>query len=190
MNCGTWRNCRVAILSWTDTSRLMARASSVRPLTSVVAGALLLSALGCSTHEATAATATVSGAVAFAAVNRAVTGDCWGRCSNGYVCNHESGLCEPGECNPSCTAGYQCSVVPAGYACTPEGGTTWSPSASNAPVLGSGETREAERNARAQDSTRAASELTPARNEAGQVQIEPGNPGPVGGPSPGASGNE
>ncbi len=167
----------------------MARPSIVRLISRLLSSALLVSACGCSTHEAVAATATVSGAVAFAALNRAATGDCWGRCSNGYVCNHESGLCEPGECNPSCTAGYQCSVVPAGYACTPEGGATWSPSSSNTPILGSGEARQAQQDARAQDNTRAASDLTPARNEAGQVQIEPGNPGPVGGPSPGASGN-
>jgi hypothetical protein len=41
-------------------------------------------------------------------VNRAVTKDCWARCSPGYLCNQQSGLCELGECYPGCEAGDHC----------------------------------------------------------------------------------
>ena len=33
-------------------------------------------------------------AVGATAVNRAVTGDCWATCYEGWHCNHKSGLCE------------------------------------------------------------------------------------------------
>jgi hypothetical protein len=41
-------------------------------------------------------------------LNRAVTDDCWARCSPGYLCNQESGLCEKGECMPACEIGQHC----------------------------------------------------------------------------------
>ena len=47
-------------------------------------------------------------AVAAVGVNRAITNDCWARCSTGYLCNEESGLCEPGECLPGCEVGSHC----------------------------------------------------------------------------------
>jgi hypothetical protein len=55
--------------------------------------AMLLLLAGCSTQQAVAATATAAAAVAVAAINRAATNECWGSCSNGYVCNHKTGEC-------------------------------------------------------------------------------------------------
>ena len=46
--------------------------------------------------------------IAAVGINRAITDDCWGRCSAGYLCNEESGLCELGECLPGCEVGYHC----------------------------------------------------------------------------------
>lgn len=43
-----------------------------------------------------------------AGVNRAITHDCWARCSPGYYCDEASGLCEQGECIPPCTRGQSC----------------------------------------------------------------------------------
>jgi hypothetical protein len=47
-------------------------------------------------------------AVAATGVHRALTKDCWGRCSPGYLCNEESGFCERGECLPGCEVGAHC----------------------------------------------------------------------------------
>ena len=76
--------------------------------------ALLISSgvsVGCgSSSEAVEAIATAGIAVAATGVHRAITGDCWGRCSVGYTCNEKSGFCEPGECYPSCPGGYTCNI--------------------------------------------------------------------------------
>jgi hypothetical protein len=73
---------------------------------------LLPLALGCgSSHQDKYAEAAVGTgiAVAMTGVHRAATKDCWGRCSPGYLCNEESGLCELGECLPGCEAGTHCA---------------------------------------------------------------------------------
>jgi len=41
-------------------------------------------------------------------LHRAITDDCWARCSPGYLCNEKSGLCERGECVPACEFGAHC----------------------------------------------------------------------------------
>jgi hypothetical protein len=48
-------------------------------------------------------------AVTTVGIHRALTHDCWARCRPGYLCNHESGLCELGECLPSCPYGTHCT---------------------------------------------------------------------------------
>lgn len=55
--------------------------------------------------------------VAATALNRGLTGDCWGRCSPGFSCNRESGLCEQGDCDPPCPAGMSCSLTTTGTEC-------------------------------------------------------------------------
>lgn len=47
-------------------------------------------------------------AIAAVGINRAITKDCWARCSPGYLCNEERGLCELGECLPGCAVGFHC----------------------------------------------------------------------------------
>ncbi len=48
-------------------------------------------------------------AVAAVGVHRAITGGCWGQCPSGYVCNHDTGVCEIGECMPPCAVGSHCA---------------------------------------------------------------------------------
>lgn len=50
--------------------------------------------------------------VATTALYRGISGDCWARCTPGYICNHERGTCEPGECLPACAPGYLCLREP------------------------------------------------------------------------------
>lgn len=45
--------------------------------------------------QVAAAAITVSAAVAAAAINRAATDECWGRCPAGSMCDGDSGLCVP-----------------------------------------------------------------------------------------------
>lgn len=72
---------------------------------------LVLLALGCgSANQDKYKDAAIGTGIAIAAtgVHRAVTKDCWGRCSPGYLCNEESGFCELGECMPACEVGSHC----------------------------------------------------------------------------------
>jgi hypothetical protein len=55
--------------------------------------------------------------VAATAVNRSITGDCWGRCSPGFSCNRENGLCERGDCDPPCPGGMSCTLTTTGTEC-------------------------------------------------------------------------
>ncbi len=48
-----------------------------------------------STNNYAAAGVTAGIAVAAAAINRAATDECWGSCSNGYVCDRAEGVCVP-----------------------------------------------------------------------------------------------
>ena len=41
-------------------------------------------------------------------VERAQNKDCWVRCGPGYVCNLESGRCEPGACQARCDVAWHC----------------------------------------------------------------------------------
>ena len=64
-------------------------------------------------------------AIAMVGVYRAVTNECWGRCSTGYLCNEESGLCELGECLPGCEVGSHCVRDPRGNtSCVSDTGVT------------------------------------------------------------------
>lgn len=54
-------------------------------------------------------------------IHRAITDDCWARCSPGYLCNEESGLCEKGECVPACELGQHCVHERGGhFRCIPD----------------------------------------------------------------------
>lgn len=82
----------------------------------LVAGTVLVSACGSSSEYGEAAGG-LGVAVAATAVNRGMTGQCWGVCSPGYACNRESGLCERGDCDPPCAAGMSCALTPTGTEC-------------------------------------------------------------------------
>lgn len=139
----------------------------------------LMIATGCGDPSTTAGAVTAASiAVAGSAVNRAATKDCWARCSQGWVCNQESGLCEKGECIPGCAPGYACTRSRAGNTCVADGAPLVDPvrDPSRADRLGpigvpgdplAPET-SAERNLRA-----------PERNEGGQIMIPRGTQGPV-----------
>lgn len=73
---------------------------------------------GSNESKAVAATAVM---VAATGVNRALTKECWAACTPGYVCNHESGLCEPGECQPSCQETQVCARVEGQFVCIDKG---------------------------------------------------------------------
>ena len=61
-------------------------------------------------------------------IHRAVTNDCWARCSPGYLCNHETGLCERGECVPECEYGAHCARdVMGAYRCVRDSDPTVNP---------------------------------------------------------------
>ncbi len=64
-----------------------------------------------------AAAAGAAVAVATVGVLRAATGECWARCSKGYVCDRESGLCVEGECYPGCGWGQHCERLSGGLMC-------------------------------------------------------------------------
>jgi len=56
----------------------------------------LATGAGCkSAGQVAAAAITVGAAVAAAAINRAATKDCWGRCGGGMMCDRRSGMCVP-----------------------------------------------------------------------------------------------
>jgi len=60
-------------------------------------------------HAYSRAAAATSLQVVAVGINRVLTNDCWARCSPGYLCNQESGLCERGECVPECEYGSHCT---------------------------------------------------------------------------------
>ena len=76
-----------------------------------VGGFLALGGSCSNVNQHTYAQAGVAAVVAVTTVgiHRALTHDCWARCRPGYLCNHESGLCELGECLPSCPYGTHCT---------------------------------------------------------------------------------
>ena len=65
--------------------------------------------------------------VAGTALHRASTGSCWGRCSPGFACDRESGLCERGDCDPACPGGMSCTLTPMGTECRGDPGLTVDP---------------------------------------------------------------
>ena len=48
--------------------------------------------------------------VAAAGANRKVTGDCWGSCRAGAVCNKDSGMCEMPACGGNCRYDEVCEM--------------------------------------------------------------------------------
>lgn len=70
----------------------------------------LLAITACGGSSATYAAAGVGlGATVLASgIHRAVTGACWANCAKGFYCDHASGLCQRGECDPSCREGEYC----------------------------------------------------------------------------------
>ncbi len=93
-----------------------------------IATTLLAFGFGCTDAGSPAGAATAVGlGVATAAVNRAITKDCWAHCSKGYVCNQERGLCEKGECTPSCMTGYACTRTATGNTCLAQGTPAFDP---------------------------------------------------------------
>src|SRR4051812_1402573 len=74
----------------------------------VFSGALLAAACGHGNYGA--ATIGLGAAVTAAGVNRALTGDCWARCSPGYGCDKQRGRCVPVECVPACTPDEYCAI--------------------------------------------------------------------------------
>lgn len=69
----------------------------VPPLAAFGLAALVLS-VSCTDRTANTAAAAAGAAamhVGLTAVHRGATGDCWGACAYGTVCNHETGMCDP-----------------------------------------------------------------------------------------------
>jgi hypothetical protein len=96
---------------------------------------MLLPACGGSTEaQAVVATAVM---VTATGVNRALTGECWAACTPGYVCDHESGLCVPGECSPVCPETQTCVRIDGALMCADKG-TTWASNMQGNTLLPSG----------------------------------------------------
>jgi hypothetical protein len=85
-----------------------------------------------------AALAGAAALVSANAVNRAVTGACWGQCSGGKVCDKESGLCVAVTCDPACRQDQVCEKLSVGFTCVPR--STANPSAQNSAPSADGET--------------------------------------------------
>jgi hypothetical protein len=95
-------------------------------------------ALGCGgANQEKYAQAAVGTGIAVAATGayRAVTKECWAQCSRGYLCNHESGLCELGDCLPGCEVGTHCArdAGRVAYCARDAGQTPPHPAQKNAP---------------------------------------------------------
>ena len=54
--------------------------------------------------------------VGAAVVNRKLTGDCYASCPAGYVCNHDTGVCDRRSC--TCPADQVCEIVGGEVLCT------------------------------------------------------------------------
>jgi|GEM_PF-2110076 len=134
---------------------------------------------GCSgTNDTGQAVAALGVAVAATAVHRAATDDCVGRCSEGYACNEKTGLCERGECAPSCTAGTQCTVVPSGYECRSYKQPYFNPMTGSFRYDQDGNAQRPEDNPPPPPRPNLHNQVPPApKGAGGQVQIKRGNPG-------------
>lgn len=131
---------------------------------------------GCGGNSYATAAGATAVTVAATGVHRALTRDCWGRCSPGYACNEQSGLCEPGECDPACPAGYSCRVTPTSSQCRPDPAPLFNSTTGQVSVPGGATPAVLPSDPLAPG--RAAPSLTPDRATSGQVQIQRGNPGP------------
>ena len=87
----------------------------------LLAGVLLFGAPGCTAPASTQAAVATAVTVAATAVNRKITNECWAACTPGYVCEHESGLCVKGECQPHCRDEQLCSKVSGQLMCIDKG---------------------------------------------------------------------
>jgi hypothetical protein len=112
----------------------MAGGKRWRPALALVSLVLLPTCGGSTEAQAVAATAVM---VAATGANRALTGECWAACTPGYVCDHESGLCVPGECSPTCPETQTCVRVDGVLMCADKG-TTWASNMQGSTVLPSG----------------------------------------------------
>jgi hypothetical protein len=83
--------------------------------------ALLLGFAGCSSSATGAAAATVISSLAATAVYRSATGyRCWAVCTNGTLCNDQTGMCEPIACGGFCRPGEHCDLEAHPPMCTRE----------------------------------------------------------------------
>jgi hypothetical protein len=83
----------------------------MRALSLILALVTPLGIVSCgSTNQQNYAHAAIGTGAAIGSVGlyRAITKNCWARCSPGYLCNQENGLCELGECLPGCEIGFHC----------------------------------------------------------------------------------
>jgi hypothetical protein len=80
----------------------------VKPSWSSMPFAAALVICGCGDSNYQKAAIATGVAVATVGLHRAITGDCWARCTAGHVCNWRTGLCERGECAPACAVGWSC----------------------------------------------------------------------------------
>jgi hypothetical protein len=98
---------------------------SVRLVSGLVA---LLALVACGDSNQNTYAQAISGTaimVTAVGIHRAITDDCWARCSPGYLCNEKSGLCEPGECVPACEFGDHCvHQIGGGYRCVQDANPT------------------------------------------------------------------
>lgn len=93
----------------------MAARGSVRGvLVSVVLGVVVVAACGGNSTYGAAAVG-LGATVLASGINRVATGACWANCTKGYYCDHESGVCQRGECDPSCREGDYCVKEANGY---------------------------------------------------------------------------
>jgi hypothetical protein len=103
----------------------MAVRGSVRGvLASLVLGFSALVACGGGSSTYAAAGIGLGATVLATGIHRAVTGSCWANCAKGFYCDHESGMCQRGECDPSCREGDYCVKEASGdFRCVAPAGT-------------------------------------------------------------------
>jgi hypothetical protein len=103
----------------------MAARGSVRGvLASLVLGLVALVACGGGSSTYAAAGIGLGATVLATGIHRAVTGSCWANCAKGFYCDHESGMCQRGECDPSCREGDYCVKEASGdFRCVAPAGT-------------------------------------------------------------------
>lgn len=94
-------------------------------LASLALGVLAITACGGGNASNYAVAGVGLGATVVASgINRALTGACWAVCAKGFYCDHRSGLCQRGECDPNCRDGEYCVKEDTGdFRCAVPAGT-------------------------------------------------------------------